>query len=147
MLLHCRSLFLWVGLHNHFRGIAMWCEWGVGGEIWSNFNYYLKKIQFVFSKVVIGRKRKVQLFGTSLKNQLEETGEEIPEIVESCAKYIAKYGKIVENKIWRRILQVFNTVLGVSKAFCETKKKILWAVIFQYSDTKQFRLKFFLSCL
>ena len=147
MLLHCRFLFLWVGLHNHFRGILMWCEWGAGGEIWSNFNYYLKKIQFVFSKVVIGRKRKVQLFGTSLKNQLEETGEEIPEIVESCAKYIAKYGKIVENKIWCRILQVFNTVLGVSKAFCETKKKISWAVIFQYSDTKQFRLKFFLSCL
>ena len=44
--------------------------------------------------MVIGRKRKVKLFGTSLKSQLEETGEAIPDIVESCAKYIAKYGKL-----------------------------------------------------
>ena len=35
----------------------------------------------------------MKLFGTSLKKQLEESGRDIPEIVESCAKYVAKYGE------------------------------------------------------
>lgn len=37
-------------------------------------------------------KRAVKLFGTSLKQQLEDMKCEIPDIVESCTKYIAKYG-------------------------------------------------------
>jgi SLIT-ROBO Rho GTPase activating protein len=45
------------------------------------------------SSVLSGNKRSVKLFGTSLKYQLDETAREIPDIVESCAKYIARFGK------------------------------------------------------
>jgi len=44
------------------------------------------------SNIIFGSKRSVKLFGTSLKYQLEETGREIPDLVESCAKYIARFG-------------------------------------------------------
>lgn len=42
--------------------------------------------------IVPEKKRTIKLFGTSLKQQIDETGHEIPDIVESCAKYIAKFG-------------------------------------------------------
>ena len=40
------------------------------------------------------KKRNFKLFGTSLKQQIDETNRDIPDIVESCAKYIAKYGRL-----------------------------------------------------
>ncbi|XP_066935439.1 SLIT-ROBO Rho GTPase-activating protein 3-like [Clytia hemisphaerica] len=42
--------------------------------------------------IIPDRKKRIKLFGTGLKQQIDETGREIPDIVESCAKYIAKYG-------------------------------------------------------
>ena len=47
----------------------------------------------LFRSIIPDRKKRIKLFGTSLKQQIDETGREIPDIVESCAKYIAKYGK------------------------------------------------------
>ena len=38
-------------------------------------------------------RKTIKLFGTGLKEHIEESSQPIPDIVESCVKYIAKYGR------------------------------------------------------
>ena len=68
-----------------------------------------------------GRRRTVKLFGTSLKKQLDESGQDIPEIVVSCAKYIAKYGK------WKLVPKAY----GITSLLYADK------VCFWYQGSKQ----------
>lgn len=66
-----------------------------------------------------GRKRTVKLFGTSLKSQLDDTGQEIPEIVESCVKYIAKYG--LKHQGIFRVPGASQEIADMKKAFEECR--------------------------
>ena len=49
-------------------------------------------IFFLQRSIIPDAKKRTKLFGTSLKQQIDDSGREIPDVVESCAKYIAKYG-------------------------------------------------------
>ena len=61
-----------------------------------------------------GTKPSVKLFGTSLKYQLDETDREIPDIVESCAKYIARFGEWLCKSFWL-LMFLYAEVLTLKK--------------------------------
>ena len=52
----------------------------------------LFSLYYVYRSIIPDAKKRIKLFGTSLKQQIDDSGRGIPDVVESCAKYIAKYG-------------------------------------------------------